>query len=155
VKGIICGGKISYRTGLIAIPFVQYYMIKVITIEGNNFSTIDTFYNEVEKKFSQNLSFKIGRNLDAFNDVLRGGFGIHEYHEPIEIIWHNSDKSRKELGYNQTISYLQAKLDTCHPTAIPEIKKQLESAQNNEGKTFFDIILEIIRDNKHVKLILK
>ena len=36
------------------------------------------FYDEVEQVFTCGLDWKIGRNLDAFNDILRGGFGRHE-----------------------------------------------------------------------------
>jgi hypothetical protein len=31
-----------------------------------------------------------GRNLSAFNDVLRGGFGLFEYDEPISSVWNHS-----------------------------------------------------------------
>ncbi len=39
-----------------------------------------------------------GHNLDAFNDLLRGGFGIYQYEEPITRIWMNFSKSRINLG---------------------------------------------------------
>ena len=38
----------------------------------------------------------VGRNLSAFNDVLRGGFGLFEYDEPISIVWNHSAKSRHD-----------------------------------------------------------
>jgi hypothetical protein len=37
------------------------------------------FYDEVENKLTNGLNWRIGRNLDEFDDVLKGGFGIHEY----------------------------------------------------------------------------
>ena len=40
----------------------------------------------------------MGRNLDAFNDVLRGGFEVFEYEENINMTWKNSEKSKKDLG---------------------------------------------------------
>jgi len=40
----------------------------------------------------------MGRNLNAYNDVLTGGFGVHDYEEHIKIRWTNSDKSKKDLG---------------------------------------------------------
>ena len=73
-------------------------MTKEIVIDGNNFGTILEFYDEVENKFTKGLDCKIGRNLNAFNDVLTGGFGVHEYEEQIKIKWINADKSKTELG---------------------------------------------------------
>jgi len=73
-------------------------MRKEFVIDGKNFSTMKGFYDEVEKVFTFNLKWKIGRNLDAFNDILRGGFGRHDYEEPILIKWLNYKKSEHNLG---------------------------------------------------------
>ena len=55
--------------------------IRVI-MDGHNFKNIEEFYDEVQRKLCP--GFKgFGRNLDAFNDVLRGGFLIFEYGEDI------------------------------------------------------------------------
>lgn len=59
---------------------------KSYSINGNDFNNLIGFYNEVEKKLTKGLDLKIGRNLDAFNDVLQGGFGTFDYEEPIELI---------------------------------------------------------------------
>ena len=50
-------------------------MREVFTIDGRRFSNMAGFYDEVEQVFTCGLDWKIGRNLDAFNDILRGGFG--------------------------------------------------------------------------------
>lgn len=73
-------------------------MTKEIIIDGDKFATLSEFYDEVENKLTKGLDWKIGRNLDAFNDVLTGGFGVHDYEEPIQIKWINSVKSKKDLG---------------------------------------------------------
>ncbi|MHC4060526.1 MAG: barstar family protein [Planctomycetota bacterium] len=70
--------------------------IKTIIIDGNNFRTMNQFYKEIERNLCRN--FRMGRNLDALNDVLRGGFGVFEYEEDINLIWKNSRKSRRDLG---------------------------------------------------------
>ena len=36
--------------------------------------------------------------MNAFSDLLWGGFGIHEYTEPLHIVWIYSTQSRKALG---------------------------------------------------------
>ena len=77
--------------------------MKTIEINGNNFSNLDEFYNEVEQKMTKNLDWKIGRNLDAFNDILNGGFGIHKVDEIYELKWLNSQKSKSELKEFNTI----------------------------------------------------
>ena len=50
-------------------------MREVFTIDGRRFSNMAGFYDEVERVFTFGLDRKIGRNLNAFNDILRGGFG--------------------------------------------------------------------------------
>ena len=44
-------------------------------INGSRITSEKSFYNEIEKVLTNGLNWKIGRNLDAFDDVLRGGFG--------------------------------------------------------------------------------
>ena len=67
-------------------------------IDGESFKDIEGFYCEIDRLLTKNLSWKTGHNLDAFNDLLRGGFGVHEYGEPISIFWKNFSKSKKDLG---------------------------------------------------------
>lgn len=78
--------------------FHDQYDRKVIIIKGNSFSSLEGFYDEVDRVLTKNLNWKTGHTLDAFNDLLRGGFGVHEYEEPIILIWENSHKSKAELN---------------------------------------------------------
>lgn len=66
-------------------------------INGAKFKNKNSFYKHVEQVFTQGLNWEIGRNLNAFNDVLHGGFGMHDCDEPIEVIWINLAKSRETL----------------------------------------------------------
>lgn len=68
------------------------------TIDGRRFSNMAGFYDEVERVFTFGLDRKNGRNLNAFNDILRGGFGRHEYGQPIHIQWLAYEKSVRNLG---------------------------------------------------------
>jgi RNAse (barnase) inhibitor barstar len=72
--------------------------IKTIIINGNNFSDLETFFAEVEKLFTRDPGWKAGHSLDAFNELLRGGFGVHKYQESIRLAWTNFSNSRKNLG---------------------------------------------------------
>jgi len=73
-------------------------MEQIIILDGNNFSDEEGFYNEVDKILTKNLNWKTGHNLDAFNDLLRGGFGVYEHEEPVSLKWVNFEKSKKDLG---------------------------------------------------------
>ena len=129
--------------------------MKKIEINGNSFSNLSEFYDEVERKFTKGLTWKIGRNLNAFNDVLRGGFGLHNYEEQIELCWSNSEKSKLDLGINETIEDLEQVLQNCHPTNREDVKKELELAKNGKGEMLFELIVEIIKEHEHIKFEMK
>jgi hypothetical protein len=48
----------------------------VIYINGNNFSGMEGFYDEIDRVLTKDLDWKTGHNLNALNDLLRGGFGV-------------------------------------------------------------------------------
>ena len=127
-------------------------MKKEITIDGSVIDTIDQFYDEVERKLTRGLSWAPGRNLDAFNDMLRGGFGVHNDHEPIIIRWIQSARSREALGKLATIDYLHERLKVCHPDNVSFVQTDLDEIQRGQGLTLFEEILGVIEDNDHVDL---
>ena len=126
--------------------------MKTIELNGNNFSNLSEFYNEVERKMTSGLNWKIGRNLDAFNDVLSGGFGIHNVDENYQLNWKNAEKSKLDLGWTQTIDFIENKLKTCHPTNIEFVKKDLEDAKNGTGETLWELIIGIIKEHNQIEL---
>lgn len=71
-------------------------LIEVI-IDGDSFNDFEGFYHEIEIKLTKGLGWHIGRNLNALNDILIGGFGIGEYEEPYKLIWLNISKSQVDL----------------------------------------------------------
>lgn len=71
---------------------------QTITINGDNFSDLETFYDEIDNVLTKDLDWQTGHNLDAFNDLLRGGFGVYEYEEPVKLVWTNFSNSTKTLG---------------------------------------------------------
>ena len=85
--------------------------MKTFILDGNNFTDMEGFYNEMDKLLTKNLHWKTGHNLNAFNDLLRGGFGVHEYNEPITIRWINFDKSKEALGDEMMLILLEIMLD--------------------------------------------
>ena len=85
---------------------------QVFTIDGRKFSNMKGFYQEVEAVFTDGLDWHIGDSLDAFNDVLCGGFGRHEYGVPIPIRWISYDKSIRNLGQETMAEIEEIILDT-------------------------------------------
>ena len=71
---------------------------KTIVINGDNFHNLETFYSEIDRVLTKDLDWKTGHNLDVFNDLLRGGFGVYECGEHINLVWDNFSKSRLTLG---------------------------------------------------------
>ena len=72
---------------------------KVYEIDGAAFATLEEFYDEISRKVIPNAAW--GRNLNAFNDILRGGFGTPD--GGFVIRWNNSDLPCKRLGYPETV----------------------------------------------------
>lgn len=116
------------------------------TIDGLNFKTPQEFYSVISQAFTSDN--EPCPNLDAMVDILRGGFGKHKYGEPIEIEWKNSEVSRNNFGYETTIEILEKRLSKCHPSNRERINEQIKKAEQKEGPTFFDQIIECINTMK-------
>lgn len=115
--------------------------MKTYRIDGEQFSTLEEFYEEVSRVLVPGVYW--GRNLDAFNDILRGGFGTPD--EGFTLIWENSETSKRRLGYSETVRQLRQRLEHCHPSNRQSVKAQLRDAENYGGETVFDWLVEIIR----------
>ena len=55
----------------------EVVMMRTYIIDGNKFSNIEGFFDEIDLIMIQGISFKTGHNLNAFRDILYGGFGCH------------------------------------------------------------------------------
>jgi hypothetical protein len=116
--------------------------LPVLVIDGADFSDLDGFARE----FSKLLRDHTWRgNLDAFNDILHGGFGTPE--DGWVLRWRNSEQSRAALGYDATIRRLEQLLRGGHPSHRPAVRARIGRARRGEGPTLFDEIVEIIRDH--------
>lgn len=126
-------------------------MKKLIVIDGNNFNNLEEFYDEISKLFTDGCLW--GRNLDAFSDILMGGFGVFDEPEEIKVKWINCAKSKIDLGYPETLVWLNKKIKTCHPSNINNVKQEISEAQQNKGQTLFDIIVEIISEDIELEMV--
>jgi hypothetical protein len=114
--------------------------VPVLLIDGGNFSCLDGFAREFSKLLCHHTWHG---NLDAFNDILRGGFGTPE--NGWVLRWLNSEVSRAALGHQATARWLQQILITCHPSNRASIQNRIRNAEKGEGPTLFDEIIEIVR----------
>lgn len=112
----------------------------VYEIDGRDFSTLEEFYEVISRVLIPGAEW--GQNLDAFNDILRGGFGTSE--GGFILRWKNSAVSRERLGYPETVRQLERRLSRCHPQNRSSVGEDLERARNSEGPIVFDWLVEII-----------
>lgn len=113
----------------------------MLVIDGAEFSDFDGF----ARAFSNLLhDHTWGGNLDAFNDILHGGFGTPDR---FVLRWLHADRSRAALGYAATIARLEGLLRTADPSNRPAIRARIERAGLSTGPTLFDELVEIIRDH--------
>jgi len=109
-------------------------------IDGSRFSTLEGFYDEISRVIIPGAEW--GRNLNAFNDILRGGFGTPE--GGFVLRWNNSALSRERLSYTETARQLELSLKRCHPANREHAAQALNDAKQGKGSTVFDWLVEII-----------
>lgn len=113
----------------------------IVEIDGTRFDTLDGFWDEISARLIPGI--KWGRNFDAFNDILRGGFGTPE--GGFTLRWVNFQRSRETLGYAETVRWLEKKVRRCHPDNVGHVERDLNAAQRSEGLTVAEILVGIIR----------
>jgi RNAse (barnase) inhibitor barstar len=113
--------------------------VEIIEIDGLEFATLEEFFSHFGERA---LTAPWGTNLDAFNDVLRGGFGTPD---GFVLRWKNHAASRQRLGYAETARQLEHRLLRCHQAHRAEVAQELEAARQHQGPTVFDWLVEIIQ----------
>lgn len=117
-------------------------------IDGAHFSSLEGFWDEVERVLIPGAAW--GRNLDAFNDILRGGFGTPE--GGFTLRWRNAARSRETLGHEETARWLEARLPKVHPTNRDDFRRRLKDARAGRGETLFETLVDLIRGHADVAL---
>lgn len=129
--------------------------MNTIIINGNNIHDISSFYEEINRVFMTNTDWKLGQSLDALNDMFYGGYGEINGNEDIQLIWKNFEQNRRDLGIEATKEYYLNKLKQPSVFNTDFILKHLNELENGIGKTYFDIIVEIISEHPNIKLVTK
>ena len=139
--------SIYQGNGLSVVPGLKEAVLRILKptyeIDGDRFHTLDGFYQEISRVLTAGTEW--GHNLDAFNDLLRGGFGTPD--GGFVLRWKNSETSRKRLGHVETSHQLEHQLQHCHPSNRSAVQQELKLARSGQGSTVFDWIVEIIQSH--------
>lgn len=132
----------AFRRRLLHSPqnFQPMRDLPVLVIDGATFSDFEGFTWEFSRMFDD---YTWRGHMDAFNDILHGGFGTPDGLWTLR--WLNSGLSRSALGYDETVRHLEGPLQTCHPSHRQRILDEISRAQRGQGPTLFDDIVETIR----------
>lgn len=128
-------------------------MTEQIEIDGSAINDIASFYKEINRVFMVGESWQIGQSLDAFNDLLFGGYGALQGAESVDLVWHHLDHSRKALGYQTTRAYYLDKLRPESPYNKQWFAEKLVALESGHGETYFDIIMSIIAEHPRIRVI--
>ena len=128
-------------------------MVKQIEIEGNSINDIASFYEEINRVFMAEESWLIGHSLDAFNDLLFGGYGALQGTQSVDLVWHHIDHSRQALGDQTTRVYYLDKLRPGSPYNKELVEEKLAALESGRGETYFDLIMTIIGDHPTIKVV--
>lgn len=118
---------------------------KMTVINGGHFSDLEGFYNEVSELFMNDEDWKVG-TLDGFDDIL--------YSIDSDITWKNSQKSKKDLGFELTKEFYENKIRIGKPFNVDLIQQKLGDLMDGKGQTLFEILVEIIESHQNITLIL-
>jgi RNAse (barnase) inhibitor barstar len=122
---------------------------KVYVLNGKRINSLDDFYAVVGETMGCGGYF--GRNLDAFADCLRGGFGTPEDGDFL-VVWRDHRHSRDALSHPEVVRNLERWMRTCHPSHRESMRERIEEARAGRGETAFDWLLEIFENEIPGKL---
>lgn len=128
-------------------------MPKILEISGRAIVDIPSFYAEINRVFMADEDWALTESLDALNDLLHGGYGAIAGGGPVELRWSDMAASKAALGAATTRAFLREKLQRPDRFAVDGIRRQLAALERGEGKTYFEIILEIIADHPAIVLV--
>ncbi len=118
-----------------------------LKIDGNRFSTLEGFFDEVGEVLFGGRPWE--RSLEAFGAALDEM--LSEY-GPMSVVWLNSEKSRVDLGYPETLRQIVERLKYAHPDSRQAILFELEKARNREGDTVFTWLVDTFGRREGLKL---
>jgi len=127
-------------------------MTRTFTLDGARIHDIPSFYDEINRVFMQDVDWTLGPSLDAFDDLLYGGYGALDGDAPATLVWTHFAASRDALGFATTRQYLLAKLARPEHFNAAHFQRELDALDAGTGQTYFDIVLEIIAAHPNITL---
>ena len=127
-------------------------MPQTLSLDGHRIDGIATFYDEVNRVFMAGEDWALGHSLDAFNDMLYGGYGALADEGPVTLVWTAFARSRQVLGADATRAWLQAKLEPPGRYDTARIQRELDALGAGTGPTFFELVLEILATHPRITL---
>lgn len=124
-----------------------------LLIDGARVTDIASFYDEVNRVFMAGETWTLGASLDALDDLLYGGYGALHGLESARVEWTDHELSRRALGREATIAYYAAKLENPAFDA-DRARSAIAELESGNGRTYFDIVLEIFAEHPTIELVL-
>jgi RNAse (barnase) inhibitor barstar len=114
-------------------------------LDGRRIGSLEDFYAEVSRVLIPDRDW--GRNLDAFNDILAGGFGTPK--EGFVVVVRGATHLRSVLGHAAVVDRWRRLLrdGVVHPTNRAHVRTVIRDAELGQGPTLFDELIEIIRSH--------
>ncbi|MEJ6397069.1 hypothetical protein [Yoonia sp. 208BN28-4] len=109
-------------------------------IDGATFETLDGFFDVASQTLAPGKPVR--RDLNGFDRILRGGLGPAG--SEATLVWANSEKSRWDLGYAETLRVLQARLDQVPAPQRAFVLADIANAEAGQGATVYDWVVDVI-----------
>ncbi|GIE79045.1 hypothetical protein Aph02nite_49950 [Actinoplanes philippinensis] len=113
---------------------------EIYVLDGRRINSLEDFYAVVGETMGCGGYF--GRNLAAFADCLRGGFGTPEDGD-FRVVWRHHQHSRDALGHAEAARNLERWLLTCHPSHRESMRTRIDLARAGHGETAFAWLIDI------------
>jgi RNAse (barnase) inhibitor barstar len=110
------------------------------TIDGEAFDTLAGFLDTLDATLTPGA--KWSRDLDGLNRILRSDG--QEPSQGMTLVWRNSEKSRADLSYAETLRVLEAQLPACDAMRARFVHIDMANARKHVGPTVYDWVIEVI-----------
>lgn len=124
-----------------------------VVIEGSAITGIPSFYDEINRVFMAGEDWRLGESLDALNDLLYGGYGAIAGGGPVTLVWRDMAASRAALGPAATAALLRSRLPDRTMFNGAPIAGQIDELEAGRGRTYFDIVMDVLADHPRITLV--